>query len=429
MIQAPEFLKTLLTTPVGILGAGVSGGAAAGLVRKLGGTAVLYGEENAPGVRNDFKPGGHALVIFSPGFTPGHGWIVAARSAGAVCLAELDFASLFWRGRVVAVTGTNGKTTVTAFLTYALNAGGHDAVAVGNIGTAFSQVVADRDGGGPESYAICEVSSFQAEALRHFRADAAIWTNFAEDHLERHSSMADYFNAKWHLFERCVGGAVFAGSSVRRAAEQFGQTLPEGVVVDTDDGAADLLLGGTDFYEHPHRENFMLAAAWWRAAGLREPALYAAAQTFELGPHRQTKVGEHVGVTWWNDSKATNFHAVEAALRRFGAPVILIAGGKAKGGDIAGFVQRIAPRVREVLLMGETRNILATFFGAASVPHRICENLHEAVTAAAAIARPGEHVLLSPGFGSQDQFASYAERGAQFETAVHALTTRVPAAT
>ena len=268
---------------------------------------------------------------------------------------------------------------------------------------------------------MCEVSSFQAEMLRHFRADAVIWTNFAEDHLERHGSLQSYFEAKWRLFERAVGGEVFAGSSVQRAAEKYGQSLPETAVIDTEDPAGDVLLRGTVFEDQPQRENFLLAAAWWRAAGLREATLYAAAQSFAIGPHRLSCVIEQDGVTWWNDSKATNFHATEAALSRFGAPVILIAGGRSKGGDVAGFVERIAPRVKQVLLIGETRNILATFFGAAAVPHRVCTDLVEAVHAAASLAQTGDQVLLSPGFSSLDTFSGYAERGHQFESLVKSL--------
>lgn len=426
MIQPPAFLAEPLTAPVAVLGAGVSGQAAVQLVNRLGGTARLYDLQAGAGIETEFRGGDHPLVIYSPGFAANHTWIAAARSAGAICLAEVDFASMCWRGSVVAITGTNGKTTVTEFLTYALRELGRDAVAVGNVGQAFSQTVVDREGGAPDSIAICEISSFQAEALRHFRADAALWTNFAEDHLERHNSMADYFMAKWRLFERCVGGQVFAGSSVARAAEQFGQTLPPGARIDTEDPAGDVLLSGTVFEEPPHRENFLLAAAWWRAAGLREPALYAAAQTFALGPHRLARVVERDGVTWWNDSKATNFHAVEAALGRFRQPVILIAGGKAKGGDLAAFVERIAPRVQQVMLVGETRNILATLLGARAIPHRVCPDLGEAVVQASAAAQPGDQVLLSPGFSSLDQFAGYAERGARFESLVNALA--VPAA-
>ena len=242
MLNAPAFLKPLLASPVAVLGAGVSGRAAARLVEHMQSTAVIYDEGGGDGVAREFRVGEHKLVIVSPGFSPGHSWVVQARSEGAVCLAELDFASVFWRGAVIAITGTNGKTTLTEFLSYALEQADRDGTAVGKIGRAFSDVVVEREGGGPDSIAVCEVSSFQAEMLRHFRADAAIWTNFAEDHLERHGTLQSYFEAKWRLFERAVGGEVFAGSSVQRAAERYGQSLPETAVIDTEDSAGDVLL-------------------------------------------------------------------------------------------------------------------------------------------------------------------------------------------
>ena len=140
MLNAPAFLKPLLASPVAVLGAGVSGRAAARLVEHLQGAAVIYDEVGGDGVCNEFTVGGHKLLIVSPGFSPGHSWVIQARSAGVVCLAELDFASVFWRGAVVAITGTNGKTTLTEFLSYALDQADRDATAVGNIGRAFSDV-------------------------------------------------------------------------------------------------------------------------------------------------------------------------------------------------------------------------------------------------------------------------------------------------
>jgi UDP-N-acetylmuramoylalanine--D-glutamate ligase len=280
----------------------------------------------------------------------------------------------------------------------------------------------DRGGGGPESIAVCEVSSFQAETLRHFRADSVIWTNFAEDHLERHGSMNDYFFAKWHLLERCIGGHVHVGSSVQFHASEFGQTLPAEACVASENEPGDVLLQGTLFADYPQRENFLLIAAWWRTTGLRESILYAAARTFAPARHRMERVGEFGGVTWWNDSKATNFHAAEAALARFTTPVLLVAGGKSKGGDLAGFIFRIAPRVRHVALIGETRHTLASACVEAGLSHTVCADLDEAVRALAAQARPGDQALLSPGFASLDQFKSYAERGDRFVNLVQNLS-------
>lgn len=424
MLRPPEFIRSLLSRPVAVLGAGVSGRALTNLARALGAEVALYDASGADGAGKTFAAADaerHGLVLFSPGFAPTHPWLSLARTCGALCLGELDFAALFWRGAIVAITGTNGKTTTTEFLTHALSASGLDATATGNIGFPLSQLVVDRGGGGPDSIAVCEVSSFQSETFRHFRADSVIWTNLAEDHLERHGTMEAYFAAKWRLLERCIGGHVHVGSSVSRHAQLFGQTLPAEACVPTEGEPGDILLQGTLFADYPQRENFLLVAAWWRAAGLRETILYSAARTFAPARHRLERVGEASGATWWNDSKATNFHAAEAALASFQAPVLLLAGGKSKGGDIPGFIRRVAPRVRHVALIGETRHALAAACEQAGLAHSVCEDLDAAVGALARLAIPGEHVLLSPGFSSLDQFASYAERGDRFVSLVRNL--------
>lgn len=424
----PDFLRPLLAAPVAVFGGGVSGRGVLALLEKLGASGVIFDEKGgAPGNVNNFGPAearAHPVVVFSPGFAPGHPWLVAARAAGSECLAELDFASIFWRGSVIAITGTNGKTTLAEFLTHALRAIGHDAHATGNIGFPFSQLVADTDAGtlvASDKIAVCEVSSFQAEALRYLRADATLWTNFAEDHLERHPGMEAYFAAKWTLVARTAPNAFFAGTSVERFAQKTGKALPASARVFSEGKTPDPRLAGTVFAAYPQYENFLLASAWWLHADLSEAALYAAASTFPPGRHRLSRVAEVDGVTWWNDSKATNFHAVEAALATFAAPVLLIAGGRAKGGDLAGFVRRIAPQVKQAFLLGETSGPLATFCSALRVPHLVCASLAEAVRRAAEAARAGDQVLLSPGFASFDLFRNYEDRGSQFETLVNNL--------
>jgi UDP-N-acetylmuramoylalanine--D-glutamate ligase len=415
-LSTPDFLGSRLAQPVAVMGGGVSGSGAIALLSRLGAKAVVYDRNGAEFTRE--AAAGHGLVVFSPGFTLHHPWLELARKSGCICMAEIDFASVFWRGRIVAVTGTNGKTTLTEFLARALTATGKRALAAGNIGLPFTQLVADEDGGAPDVTAICEVSSFQAEQLGHFYADGLLWTNFAEDHLERHPSMESYFTAKWELVLRTPPARFFAGSSVQRYAAQFGRSLPPSAGVPTEGQPADPQLAGTAFASYPQRENFILAAAWWRSEGLDETALLTAAKGFRPGRHRLSKVKTIDGVTFWNDSKATNFHAVEAALSGFGKPVVLIAGGRSKGGDLAAFVRRIAPRVAHVVLIGETTSALAAACEAIGVPHSACISLDDAVRAAATAAQPVGDVLLSPGFSSFDMFRNYEDRGDRFERSV-----------
>jgi UDP-N-acetylmuramoylalanine--D-glutamate ligase len=423
-LSPPDFLVPLLQHPVAVFGGATSGAAVATLLTQLGARSEVFDERPDIGTAHSFtaaEAASHRLVVFSPGFAPGHAWLQTARAAGCTCLGELEFGALFWPGRILAVTGTNGKTTLTEFLTHALVAEGEDVYGVGNIGFPFSRLITFKRDAGVDSIAVCEVSSFQAETLRHFRADAALWINFAEDHLERHPGMRAYFLAKWNILAHTRPGAVFAGSSVQRYAIEFGQTLPAAAGVASEGAAPDPRLQGTVFASYPQRENFLLALAWWRHDGRPESRLYAAARTFKTGRHRLIRVREMRGVTFWNDSKATNFHAVEAALSTVPAPVHLIVGGRAKGGDLAAFVRRIAPKVSHVWLIGETRPVLAALCAGQQVPHTVCGSLEEAVHGAYAAARPGDHILLSPAFASFDMFRGYADRGDRFEKLVNNL--------
>ncbi|HVT72338.1 MAG TPA: cyanophycin synthetase, partial [Lacunisphaera sp.] len=230
-----------------------------------------------------------------------------------------------------------------------------------------------------------------------------------------------YFAAKWRLVERARPDAVFAGTSVQRHAALTGRALPAGAAVATEGATPDAALAGTVFAGYPQYENFLLAAAWWRHAGLPRDRLYAAARTFVLGAHRLAAIRTVDGVTWWNDSKATNFHAVEAALGTFPRPVLWIGGGRAKGGDMAGFVRRLAGRVGHAFLIGETAAALAGHCREAGIPATVCASLEAAVNAAAKCASAGDHVLLSPAFASFDMFRGYDDRGRQFVQLVEKL--------
>lgn len=418
-LAIPEFMSTRLTRPAAVLGAGVSGDGALMLLSRMGASAQVYDRKGL-----EFTPEaarGHGLVVFSPGFPLHHPWLEIARKAGCICMAEVDFASVFWLGKVIAVTGTNGKTTLTEFLSQALSTAGRNARAAGNIGLSLSQLVAEEDGGAPGDTVVCELSSFQAEQLGHFRADSLLWTNFAEDHLERHPGMEAYFTAKWELVLRTPPARFFAGSSVQRYAQRFGRPIPASSCVASEGQPPDLLLADTAFEHYPQRENFILAAAWWGAEGLDPKLLYASARGFRAGRHRLSRVGNADGIIFWNDSKATNFHAVEAAVAGLAGPIALIAGGRSKGGDVSGFVRRIAPRIAHASLVGETGPALAAAFEENGVACEICPTLEEAVRSAAAAVPTGGNVLLSPGFSSFDMFNSYEDRGDRFERAVAEL--------
>ena len=420
MKELPSEIAPLLDQPVAIFGCGISGLAAAELLDSLKVEYRFYDEVKEGGARGVFSARNareHRLVIYSPGFTFEHRWLKEARCAGCVCLAEIDFAYLSWRGRLIAVTGTNGKTTLTEFLAYSFKRHNIDAVAVGNNGYPLSRLCASSNREG--RLAICEVSSFQAESLCYFRSDALIWINFHEGHEDRYNSQEGYFASKWNLVERLSTGVFLAGESVAEAAEDFAYSLPEETTIVGRSGKNTWLLpAGSVFATYPQRENLQFARVFWEREGLPEPALRASAERFPSRRHRLMKVTEVDGIGFWNDSKGTNFSASLAAISEFSQPLVWIGGGKFKGGEVNGFGHEVASRVKSGFLIGETAPSLALSFAAAGKPAECFSSLEDAVTSAYESSVTGDAVLFSPGFSSFDMFRNFAERGSCYERAV-----------
>lgn len=423
MTDFPESLRRRLARPAAVLGAGVSGAAVAEALAAGGFASVIYDEKGDNRVFGPEEAARHDLLVYSPGFPQAHPWLLAARRAGLPCLSELDFGALLWTGPAVAVTGTNGKTTLTEFLAFAFKRASLDAVACGNVGLPLTSL--HRTASTGSFLAVVEVSSFQAEDLRHFAPEAVLWTNFDEDHLDRHGDLETYFRAKFKLIERMMpGGILVVGESVAAHARRFGIELPESVIVATRAEAAPTVPAGSPFDSWPQLENWAVAVAYWRARGLPLRVLEESARIFRLAPHRLRKVAEASGVEFWNDSKGTNFHAVLAALAQFSVPVRWIGGGKWKGGDLRRFAENVAPLVDSAWLIGETAPELERHFLSLGRPVRRFDSLQDAVLAAAKDAPAPTVVLLSPGFSSFDMFRSYAERGVVFERAAAALARR-----
>ncbi|WP_309383545.1 UDP-N-acetylmuramoyl-L-alanine--D-glutamate ligase [Cerasicoccus frondis] len=413
-------IPDLQSSPAAVLGAGVSGLGAMALLRSQGAWVNLFDEKGTSGAKSDFTDRDarqHRLVVHSPGFSPDHPWLVKAREAGAAVYGELDFASIYWPGGLVAVTGVNGKTTLTEFLVHALKHVGTDAMAAGNVGFPLSRFF--ETGGADHTVAVCEVSSFQAEGMRSFRPQAVLWTNFAEDHLERHGSMMKYFSAKWRLVERLSRPRLIVGPSVAHWAAKLGFKLPTYAIVVDEKSIAPPV--DSPFVRSPQRENYALARAYWEMEGSDLAELDTAARSFRVPAHRLELIAEGGRVQFWDDSKATNFHAAEAGIAATQGPIVWIGGGRRKGGDITGFVQRIATDIDFACLIGESGPELAEALTAAGVPNRLLPNLSEAVMEAWNRRLSGGSILLSPGFSSHDQFSSYAERGECFKQAVLSL--------
>ena len=412
---------------VAIFGAGLSAQAAKRLAIQLDLQVCLF-DQGGQGDKAVFAPQDLTdfdAFIFSPGFARQHPWRVLAEASGRPCYSELGFAAQYWRGQLLAVTGTNGKTTLTELLCAALQRAGHTAVAAGNIGAPLSDFVRDRING-RHAYAVCEVSSFQAELCAGLRLDGLIWTNFAEDHLDRYENQAEYFAAKQRLINCLkVDAPCFVGPSVV-AFDPALADRPQCHCVTSATPTHVPLEPRSPFVRAPQRDNFALAVALWQTLELPLRALVDSANHFQLAAHRLHQVAVWDGVSFWDDSKATNFHAALAAIDALFAqrlPIFWIGGGSPKGGDVDRFVAALAPKIEAAFVYGTAAESLASALRARHPKVQSYRHFGNAVAAAsrAAMARSPAAVLLSPGFASLDQFSGYAERGKSFISIVLGL--------
>jgi UDP-N-acetylmuramoylalanine--D-glutamate ligase len=377
-----------------------------------------------------------SAVIKSPGVPSEAPAIAAARAAGHPVLGELE---LGWRlapNRFVAVTGTNGKTTVTEWLGHVLRGTGMPVAVAGNVGTPLTRVA---DGLDPDATVVCECSSFQLEDTVAFAPEVAVLLNISPDHLDRHPTLASYLDAKLRVFAAQPEDAVAVWDAdepaLREAAVpgaarrlRYGiECAGGGCALHYADGAIrdeeGTLVAGDEVAlagEHNLR-NAMAVATAALAAGVPRDAVAAGLRSFAAIPHRLEPVAEIGGVGYVNDSKATNVAAAQAALATFGDGVHAIFGGSLKGERFGPLVPFVAGHCAACYLIGEAADRLAADLAPAGVPLRRSGDLETAVADAAATARPGETVLLAPACASFDAFADYEERGRRFRELVEAL--------
>jgi UDP-N-acetylmuramoylalanine--D-glutamate ligase len=456
-------LDRLAGAPVVVAGAGVSGLAAARALRGLGALVTVVDavperlrdlpDGMRAGHESDPLPDGTALVVTGPGRRPDHPLVATAAALGIALVGEPELA--WWIGAArpdppawLAVTGTNGKTTTVGMLEAILRAAGLDAVACGNIGYPLVDAVS----AGYPLLAV-ELSSFQLHWSPSLRPAAGCVLNIAEDHLDWHGSMAAYAAAKARVLDAPVAVAALddpgaaAVLAAATSATRVGVTLAApavgrlgisgGALVDRA-FAAGVELCGVDGV-HPAGPSGLIdalaAAALARARGVPPDAVAAGLAAFRPGCHRCADAGSVGGIRFVDDSKATNPHAADAALAAQPAGrVVWIAGGLLKGADVDGLVRRHGRRLRGAVVIGvDRRDILGALARhAPEVP--VAEVvpgedagvdrsgvMDRAVGAAAALARPGDVVLLAPAAASMDQFADYADRGRAFAVAVAAL--------
>lgn len=430
-----------------VLGAGLSGTAAALLLRSEGAevTVLDSAEENKllkstienlrsrgvtvrAGSAAEADPSPYDFVVLSPGIDPLSALATNFSSRKIDTIGELE---LGWRSvdaPVIAITGTNGKTTTTELLAQMLNACGQETIACGNIGKPLCEVaLEDRD----LDVLTVEVSSFQLETIRTFRPSIGVWLNFAPDHLDRYRSVAEYRAAKLRIFENQTGddvAVINAGESLPKIAAR---TVTFSAYADQADfrfeggsivygGQPVLRMGDLKLRGSHNIENVMAALAVGLARGLTFEQMLPPLHAYEPRPHRCEFVREVGGVTYINDSKATNLDAVEKALLAQNRKVVLIAGGKDKGFTFETLRPLVSEKSRAVILIGEMATRICQDWNDA-VPCEIANSLADAVERAHAVAQSGEVVLFSPGTSSFDMFKSYADRGDQFRALVHAL--------
>jgi UDP-N-acetylmuramoylalanine--D-glutamate ligase len=347
-----------------------------------------------------------ACVVKSPGVPNEAPVIARARELGLPVVGELELAWRLLPNRVVAVTGTNGKTTTVELLGAIWRAAGLPVAVAGNVGTPLSALVGEV---GADATIVCEVSSFQAEDAASFAPDVGVLLNLTPDHLDRHGSFEAYREAKLSLFARQTPDQVaIAPDWIELPGE--GRRVPLG---EPPLPADEIRMRG------PHNlENASAAATAALAAGVPGEAIAEALRTFAGVPHRLEELGAVDGVLYVNDSKATNVSAAARAIESFFAGVHVILGGSLKGGGFEDLREPVAERCHACYLIGEAADRLATDLEPAGVPLHRCGDLESAVAAARTAARPGEVVLLSPACASYDQFRDYEERGDRFRALV-----------
>ncbi len=432
---------------IAVLGAGLSGNSAAFLLKSEGAhvTVLDSAEEKnllkstidnlrAQAVRvicgaaADDDSSAYQMAVLSPGVDPASRLARNFSSRQIDMIGELELGWQSCETPVLAVTGTNGKTTTTELLAQMLNVCGQRTIACGNIGKPLSEVAREKR---PFDVLTLEVSSFQLEAIRSFRPSISLWLNFAPDHLDRYRSVADYRAAKLRIFENQTAADVAVVNAIEKVPGIRARTITFSAYVDQADfrlseGAivyrneAVLRLSDTKLRGLHNIENLMATLAAGMARGLSFREMVPPLCAYEPRPHRCEFVREVGGVGYVNDSKATNLDAMEKALRAQSKPVVLIAGGKDKGFTFDPLRVLVKEKVRSTILIGEMAESIRRSWNG-MVTSEIANSLADAVERAHAIAKPGEVVLFSPGTSSFDMFKSYADRGDQFRALVRAL--------
>jgi len=437
-----------------VVGAARSGVAAAELLVRRGARVMLTearetfdGADRLRSLGVALELGGHReatfagadLVVVSPGVPLEQPFFDVARRRGTEVIGELELAWRWLQGRVIAITGTKGKSTTTTLIGRMLQADGRRVLVGGNIGVPLSAQVEDSR---PDTMHVVETSSFQLETTTTFRPWVAVWLNFAADHLDRHPSVEAYASAKARIFARqgrddwavinadddevvrraaAVQSRVVTYSLTARTAEGF-VLSDDWVVRRTTTGEQRLIpVSAVELTGRHMLNNVLAAAAAADIAGVQPAAMVRALQDFHGLPHVMEPAGTLGDVRFVNDSKATNVEAALRSIESFERGVVVILGGRFKGGEFRDLRQALRDRGRAVIAIGEAA---ARVRDALAGVVRVIDagSMDEAVARAYEAARPDGIVLLAPACSSFDWFRDYAERGEVFKAAVNKLT-------
>jgi UDP-N-acetylmuramoylalanine--D-glutamate ligase len=434
-----------------VLGAGHSGRAAAELLAARGARVTVndagHGDFEGAGRLRDLgvaiEPGPHRaerlaaadLVVLSPGVPPGQPAIRAAQAAGVPVIGDVELASRWLSGRVIAITGTKGKSTTTTLAARMLREAGVPSTAGGNLGIPLSAQVSDSR---PDVLHVVEVSSFQLEMTDTFHPWVAVVVNLSADHLDRHASFEEYAQAKrrifrnqtqddWAVINADDPGALALAEGARARRLDFaldaplddGVTVESGDIVRRQDRRAEPLLPVTAV-RLPGRHllaDVLAAAAVGCVAGVPPAAMRRAVEGFTGLEHTLERVGELEGVRFVNDSKATNIAAAQRSLESFDSGVVAIMGGRYKGGDFADLRSVVGARADAVVTLGEAASQIRDALTPVVAVHD-AGSMADAVRRAFRLAKPGGVVLLAPACSSFDMFTDYAARGRAFKEEV-----------
>jgi UDP-N-acetylmuramoylalanine--D-glutamate ligase len=382
------------------------------------------------------------LVVMSPGFDGKDPRFSALRQSGAEVISEVEFAFRQIQARVIAVSGSNGKSTTVSLIQHLLASAGRRSLLAGNIGLPL---IAEVGAVAPGSLVVLELSSFQLEEIVHFRPEVAVLLNITPDHLDRYPSMAEYAAAKFNLFrnqqpEDCMvlnadDPLLADGAMLGRArplwfsatrVQSCGAYIAEPGIVLTMAGPGERIsLGGNPLSGIHNLENIMAAALACRAVGLSAAEIEAGLPGFRGLPHRMEGVGSVQRVEFINDSKATNVDAALKSILSISGDLVVILGGKDKGGDFSVLLEPLRKRARKVLLVGKAAPLLAAQLAALQERLAFVRDLEDAVATGFAILKEGGGtVLLAPACASFDMFDNFEHRGEVFKQEVQRLRQR-----